>query len=75
MTAHTRMSRIYGSDSQWVKNVEVAGRATLTTRGRDYHLVDPVRYRDPSRRLMPRPVRVILGLNDVDEFLRMRIEP
>ena len=64
----------YGSDSQWVKNVEAAGRATLVTCGRDYDLVEPVRYRDPNRRLMPFPVRVMLRLNDVDEFLRMRIE-
>jgi deazaflavin-dependent oxidoreductase (nitroreductase family) len=64
----------YGSASQWVKNVEAAGRATLETRGRSYVLVEPVRFRDPGQRLMPLPVRLILRLNAVDEFLRMRIE-
>jgi deazaflavin-dependent oxidoreductase (nitroreductase family) len=63
----------YGGDTQWVKNVVAAGTCTLRTRGRDVRLVEPELFRDPSRRLMPRPVRVILGLNDVNEFLRMRI--
>jgi len=64
----------YGSDSQWVKNVQASGRCELRTRGRDYVLVEPQRFRDPSRRLMPAPVRAILRLDHVDEFLRMRIE-
>jgi deazaflavin-dependent oxidoreductase (nitroreductase family) len=63
----------YGGDTQWVKNVVAAGTCALRTRGRDVRLVEPELFRDPSRRLMPRPVRVILGLNDVSEFLRMRI--
>jgi deazaflavin-dependent oxidoreductase (nitroreductase family) len=63
----------YGGDTQWVKNVVAAGSCTLRTRGRDIRLVDPEMFRDPTRGLMPLPVRVILGLNDVSEFLRMRI--
>jgi deazaflavin-dependent oxidoreductase (nitroreductase family) len=63
----------YGADTQWIKNVVAAGTCTLRTRGRDITLVEPELFRDPTRRLMPLPVRVILGLNDVSEFLRMRI--
>jgi deazaflavin-dependent oxidoreductase (nitroreductase family) len=63
----------YGSGTQWVKNVVAAGSCTLHTRGRDIRLVEPELFRDPSRRLMPRLVRVFLRLNDVSEFLRMRI--
>jgi deazaflavin-dependent oxidoreductase (nitroreductase family) len=63
----------YGGDTQWVRNVVAAGSCTLRTGGRDIRLVDPEMFRDPTRRLMPVPVRVILGLNDVSEFLRMRI--
>jgi deazaflavin-dependent oxidoreductase (nitroreductase family) len=63
----------YGGDTQWVKNVVAAGSCSLRTRGRDVRLVDPEVFRDPRRGLMPAPVRVILGLNDVSEFLRMRI--
>jgi deazaflavin-dependent oxidoreductase (nitroreductase family) len=63
----------YGAGTQWVKNVVAAGTCMLRTRGRDVRLVEPELFRDPTRRLMPPPVRVILGLNDVSEFLRMRI--
>jgi len=63
----------YGGDTQWVKNVVAAGTCMLRTRGRDVRLVEPELIRDPTWRLMPPPVRVILGLNDVSEFLRMRI--
>jgi deazaflavin-dependent oxidoreductase (nitroreductase family) len=63
----------YGSDVDWVKNVLAAGRAELRTRGHDVRLVDPELITDPSRRLMPFPVRIVLRLDGVDEFLRMRI--
>ena len=63
----------YGGDTQWVKNVVAAGSCTLRTRGRDIRLVDPELVRDPARRLMPPLVRAILALDDVSEFLRMRI--
>jgi deazaflavin-dependent oxidoreductase (nitroreductase family) len=62
----------YGSEVDWVKNVLVAGECDLQTRGRLVHLVEPELFVDPTRRLMPLPVRVILGINDVNEFLRMR---
>jgi deazaflavin-dependent oxidoreductase (nitroreductase family) len=63
----------YGGDTQWVKNVLAAGSCTLRTRGSEVRLVEPELIRDPTRMLMPLLVRVILGLNDVSEFLRMRI--
>ena len=63
----------YGADTQWVKNVLAAGSCTLRTRGRDVRLVDPELIRDPSRSLMPWPVRIVLRLDRVTEFLRMRI--
>jgi deazaflavin-dependent oxidoreductase (nitroreductase family) len=62
----------YGSEVQWVKNVLAAGGCDIRTRGRDIRLVDPELFVDPTRQLMPLPVRVILQLNDVNEFLRMR---
>ena len=63
----------YGSDTQWVRNVLALGSCMLRTRGHDVRLVEPELIRDPSRRLMPFPVRVILGLDNVSEFLRMQI--
>ena len=63
----------YGSDVDWVKNVLAAGGAELRTRGQDVRLVDPELITDPSGRLMPFPVRIVLRLDCVDQFLRMRI--
>ena len=65
----------YGSDVHWVKNVIAAGGCTLRTRGRRVHLVQPEVFVDPSRRLVPRVVRIVLRLGRVTEFLRMRIVP
>lgn len=62
----------YGSDVQWVKNVMAAGEAELEIRTRVIHLTDPEMFVDPTRHLMPLPVRLILGLMRVSEFLRMR---
>lgn len=63
----------YGPDTQWVKNVLAAGSCMLRTGGRDLPLVDPELIVDPSRRLMPLPVRAILRLDNVTEFLQMRV--
>ncbi|HET8777555.1 MAG TPA: nitroreductase family deazaflavin-dependent oxidoreductase [Candidatus Limnocylindria bacterium] len=62
----------YGSDVQWVKNVLASGQADLETRGRTIHLTEPEVFVDPSRHLMPGPVRFFLGLLGVSEFMRMR---
>ena len=62
----------YGSDVQWVKNVVAAGECDLEVGGKRVRLVDPQLFIDSSRRLMPLPVRFMLGLMHVTEFLRMR---
>lgn len=63
----------YGSEVDWVRNVLAAGHADLRTRGRDIHVVEPELFVDPTRRLMPLPVRIVLRLNDVEEFLRVKV--
>jgi deazaflavin-dependent oxidoreductase (nitroreductase family) len=60
---------VYGADSQWVRNVLAAGGADVETRGRRLHLVAPEVVRDPTRSLVPRPVRAPLRLVNVDEFM------
>jgi deazaflavin-dependent oxidoreductase (nitroreductase family) len=62
----------YGSDVQWVQNVLAAGEADLRIRNRIIHLMDPEMFVDPTRHLMPPPVRIALGWARVSEFLRMR---
>jgi deazaflavin-dependent oxidoreductase (nitroreductase family) len=62
----------YGPDADWVKNVDAAGACDIETRGRTVHLVAPRHFTDPTRRQVPGPVRVILRLIDVDEFMVMQ---
>lgn len=62
----------YGSDVQWVKNVLAAGEADLRIGDRTIHVTEPELFVDPTRRLMPQPVRFFLGLIRVSEFMRMR---
>ena len=61
----------YGPDVDWVRNVEAAGECDIETRGRVVHLVQPRRFSDPGRDAVPGPVRMILRLIDVDEFMAM----
>lgn len=62
----------YGSDSQWVRNVLAAGGCEVETRGKRIALTGPEVIRDPSRVLVPAPVRPILRVAKVDEFMLMR---
>ena len=65
----------YGPDVQWVKNVLASGKADLQVGGRHIPLCDPVLFEDPTRHLMPFPVRFVLGVMRVTWFLRMSISP
>jgi deazaflavin-dependent oxidoreductase (nitroreductase family) len=62
----------YGSDAQWVRNVLTAGGCRVRTRGRHVALTQPRLVHDPSRALVPAPVRVVLGVVGVDDFVVMR---
>jgi deazaflavin-dependent oxidoreductase (nitroreductase family) len=64
----------YGSDSDWVKNVLAAGECWIRVRGRDVRLTHPKVIADPTRSLVPAPIRFIGGLGNVTEFLRMQAE-
>ncbi len=65
----------YGADSQWVKNVMAAGGCEIRTQGTTVRLCEPRIFTDPDRHLVPGPVRVVLGLLDVSDFLSMRPAP
>ena len=62
----------YGPDVDWVRNVLAAGDCSMRTRGREVRLVDPKLVRDPSRRLVPQPVRAFMGVLAVHDFLVAR---
>ena len=59
----------YGRDSEWVKNIQAAGECVVQTRGRHVRLVRPEVVHDPAHRMVPWPVRLILGLIGVTDFL------
>jgi deazaflavin-dependent oxidoreductase (nitroreductase family) len=60
----------YGPDTDWARNVAAAGRATaIGRRGRRVELVAPRIVRDPTRRLVPLPIRPVLMLIGADDFL------
>ena len=62
----------YGSDSQWVRNVLAAGAVDVETRGRRLHLIEPEIVHDAQRTLVPKPVRHVLGLANVSEFMLLQ---
>jgi deazaflavin-dependent oxidoreductase (nitroreductase family) len=62
----------YGSDSQWVRNVLAAGWVDIETRGRRVHLSAPEIVRDAQRSLVPEPIRPILRLAGVSDFMLLR---
>ncbi|MGA8207916.1 MAG: nitroreductase family deazaflavin-dependent oxidoreductase [Candidatus Dormiibacterota bacterium] len=68
-----RVALTYGSDSQWVRNVIAAGEARLITRRREYRLAHPEFVHDPRRRGVPLPMRLMLRLVGVADFLSLRV--
>jgi deazaflavin-dependent oxidoreductase (nitroreductase family) len=61
----------YGADSEWVRNVLANGGCMLETRGRVTKLAQPRLFHDTRRSAMPLPVRLILGLAGVADFLAL----
>jgi deazaflavin-dependent oxidoreductase (nitroreductase family) len=59
----------YGKDSDWVRNVLMAGGCTIETRRTAVELTAPELVHDPKRSLVPVFVAKALGLLDVDDFL------
>jgi hypothetical protein len=60
----------YSSQSEWVKNVLVAGGCELKTRGKKYLLSSPNVVHDPTRRRFPTPVRLVLRIVG-DEYMEL----
>ena len=61
----------YGLKSDWVRNVLAEGGCALETRGRTLRLSRPQLFHDESRQAVPPPVRLVLGLVKVSDFLRL----
>ena len=61
----------YGSNADWVRNVLANGGCTLETQGRTLHLSRPRLFHDESPDVVPAPVRLVLGMVNVSDFLEL----
>jgi deazaflavin-dependent oxidoreductase (nitroreductase family) len=64
----------YGADSDWPKNVIAAGGCTLLTRDRAVPLTHPRRVHTERHPLIPAPVRPVLRLLDVRDYVELDLE-
>lgn len=62
----------YGTEVQWLKNIQAAGGCRIRSLGRWIEVVEPRRFRDTSRAEVPWLVRPFLGLLRVSEFVELR---
>src|SRR5882724_4647227 len=61
----------YGRDSEWVKNVLLAGKCQLESRRVLYELLAPTIVHDPTRCRFPFVVRMILRLIGANDFMQL----
>jgi deazaflavin-dependent oxidoreductase (nitroreductase family) len=64
----------YGLNSDWVRNVLAGGGCALETRGRTLRLSRPRLFHDESRYAVPAPVRLVLGIVNVYDFLELTLD-
>ncbi len=67
-----RIALTYGRDSEWVRNALAHGAVRLVTRRRVYELTDPEVVTDEHRQHVPLPLRAVLRLLRVSDFLDLR---
>lgn len=61
----------YGAETDWVRNVQAAGGCEIMTRGHTIRLTNPRVVSDPKQEWAPLPVRLVLGLIDARQYMRM----
>ena len=60
----------FGEGADWLKNVLVAGRATIETRGETWTVTHPeVVDRETAWRLLPQRARLLFGLAGIERYL------
>jgi deazaflavin-dependent oxidoreductase (nitroreductase family) len=65
----------YGADRDWVRNVVAAGGCELKAGGRTIRLHDPRIVVDESRSHVPGPLRPVLGVLGVSQFMELTEVP
>ena len=63
----------YGPATQWVRNVLAADECVIVDHGRPRRATEPRVVHDPTRRLVPRPVRWALAVLRASDFLVLRL--
>jgi deazaflavin-dependent oxidoreductase (nitroreductase family) len=61
----------YGAETDWVRNVQAAGGCEIVTHGREIRLTNPRVISDPKQEWAPLPVRLVLGLIDARQYMRL----
>jgi len=64
----------YGPNADWVRNVLANGGCRLETRGRTLHLSRPRLLHDEACYAVPAPVRLVLGIVSVNDFLELTLD-
>jgi deazaflavin-dependent oxidoreductase (nitroreductase family) len=65
-------SLTYGTEVQWLKNVQAAGGCRIESRGRWIEVTQPRRFRDATRSGVPWLVRPFLAVLRVSEFVELK---
>lgn len=63
----------YGPKTEWVRNVLASGGCIVEQRGRTLHLTQPRLFHDEDGRAVPAPVRVVLGMIRVNDYLELQV--
>lgn len=61
----------YGPAADWVHNVLAAGGCEIVTQGKHVRLANPRIITDTARRWAPLPVRLVLRIVDVPQYMRL----
>ncbi len=64
----------YGPNTDWVRNVIAHDGCALETRGQTLRLSRPRLFHDESRHAVPAPVRLVLGIVKVSDFLELTVD-
>jgi deazaflavin-dependent oxidoreductase (nitroreductase family) len=63
---------IYGTDTDWLRNIQAAGGGLLRTRGLTFQVSEPRVYHDEQREGIRPAERQMLRLLDVSDFVHLK---
>jgi deazaflavin-dependent oxidoreductase (nitroreductase family) len=69
---HYVIALTYGPEVEWLKNLKASGGGQLETRGQMWAVTEPRVFHDERRATMPQPVRLVLGLAKVYDFVELK---